>query len=702
MFCSSVGGCANRKKTFSPLEASGFTVFYNNDSASEKWGKYLFDCLSKRTEHQGALLLQTEHPDFMKFMIILDENLEFDYDIDCNTKVLTLKARNDEVMIWLLHQLMEELSTNDERFTADNLPPAILNFHNRKDNFNFQYRDPHFSPNLYNLESASILGTHSVDRDWGIWGHNLSKILIPDKNHAVYAKQSGRYTEKQFCFSGDEIYKQLLTYIDNNFGDGSVDSQRFMIMPNDNSIVCDCDLCKANGNTKTNSTPSVSVLIAKLATHYPHHYFFSSAYLSTMSVPETKWPKNAGVIISTIELPKGIELDKNDEKVKDFIKKTEQWKKQTDNIYIWDYAANFDDYLTPIPILYSLKKQLQFYQSIGINGVFLNASGYDYSPFEDMKTYVAANLMIDCKLSVDTLCRNYFLKLYPVAGKVLNNYYLNLERKFKERRKSYNMYSGFEEAMKSYFNLEDFMDLYHTLPSLIQQAGNEERKKLKKIYTALTYTRLQIAYAQRDKLYGYAVFDQNHIQIRPEIKILLNQLAQYKSYEHLNNYKEAGGSLEVYLQNWEQMYSEELSENMLLNEPLEVLSEMDEGYKDVTMLTDGVAGFSENYHQGWFLNSVDDLNIRFKTDSVQHAKELFLRFLVDEGHRIYPPEKIELYKDNVFYKKFGVESPPQEKGSRIIQGRESVDFSDAKSISVKMYRKRDRKSTLACDEIWLN
>lgn len=699
--CTSIG-CTDKKKMSSPLEASGFSIFYNNDSESEKWAKYLYEHLSKRTEHQGALLFQTEQENFMKFIIILDRDLKSDYDIDCNTKVLTLKARNDQVMIWLLYQLMEELSTNDDRFIANDLPPAILDFHNKKDSFDFQYREPHFSPILYDVESVPILGAHSVDKDWGIWGHNLGKVLVSDEEHTIYAKRAGRYTEKQFCFSNDEIYKQLVQYIDNNFGDGNASCQRFMIMPNDNDIVCDCNLCEANGNTDINSTPAVAALIRKLAAHYPHHYFFTSAYLSTMSVPKDKWPKNAGVIISTIELPKGIELNKNDKKVKDFINRVEQWKVQTDNIYIWDYAANFDDYLTPLPILYGLKRQLQFYKSIGINGIFLNGSGYDYSPFEDMKTYVAANLMIDCKLSVDTLCRNYFYKFYPVAGRTLTNYYLTLEKKFRRQQKSYNIYGGFEETVKSYFNIEDFMDLYSLLPSLIVQAEGQEQEKLRKLYTALTYTRLQVAYIQRDKLYGYAMIDNPDIHIRPEVRRLIDQLGQHNKFEHLNNYKESDGSLEVYLQNWEQVYSDELSRNMLLNKPIEILSQMDEGYENITFLVDGIPGFSGSYHQGWYLNSVDDLNIRFYTETVHDAERLLLRFLSDEKHHIYPAEKVELYKDDIFYKEFGIEYVPQEEGSQVISISEPIDFSGAKSVLIKMYRKKTGKSTLACDEIWLN
>ena len=42
----------------------------------------------------------------------------------------------------------------------------------------------------------------------------------------------------------------------------------------------------------------------------------------------------------------------------------------TNKLYVWDYMCNFDDYLTPFPVLYLLKERLVFFHDLKINGVF--------------------------------------------------------------------------------------------------------------------------------------------------------------------------------------------------------------------------------------------------------------------------------------------------------------------------------------------
>ena len=60
---------------------------------------------------------------------------------------------------------------------------------------------------------------------------------------------------------------------------------------------------------------------------------------------------------------------------------------RVNNIYIWDYINNFDDYLTPFPILKIAQQRLQFFKQHGASGIFFNGSGYSYSSFDEMIFY---------------------------------------------------------------------------------------------------------------------------------------------------------------------------------------------------------------------------------------------------------------------------------------------------------------------------
>ncbi len=676
----------------------GYTIYHADDAASEKWGIYLFKHLSNRSNKGERIVLWGEKKDnFKKIFVQVDPELSYDYCVENSNDQLIIKAKTEKTIIWLIYQTMSSLSVKDKRFVAGDLPPAIINIQNNYcANFDFTYREPLFSPNL-DFEYAQIVGTNMLEKDWGIWGHNMKLALGSDTKNLVYAHQNNVLKMDQYCFSNEETFNLIDKYIFEHYKDGSEKSERFMIMPNDNNIVCNCDLCLQNGNTMENATPAVSALIQKLAKKYPKHLFFTSAYLTTMSAPKEQLPSNCGVMISTINLPKGVELTRQKE-VDDFMNILNEWKKRVSNIYIWDYASNFDDYLTPVPVLYGLKKQLAFYKQMGVKGVFLNASGYDYAPFDDLKTYVAAALLMNTNLSIDDLTTSYFDHFYPTSGKKLKDYYLSLEKRLEKNNKPYNLYGGFPEALSLFLDIDEFIAFYNSLDALIAGAGEEEKMRLEKLSVALSYTRLQIAYNQGTKSGGFAdINDDKSIVVKPEIRKVWNKLSLFKDYKNLSNYKETDGSLSFYLNSWKRIFDMSPYKSLLMDEELSFISKPDPEYKNVNVLNDGAFGFSEDYHQGWLLSSSDNLIVRFSSNNLTEAKKITVRFLLNDRHRIYRPERVELYKGDVMIRNL---KPIQNDDSGIATYGADVDFSGSETYMLKAYRNNSyERGSIACDEI---
>ena len=63
----------------------------------------------------------------------------------------------------------------------------------------FEYREIHL-PELKEEDAPQYL--NSIDRDWGIWGHNLSVVLPAKPSPSVYAKEGISVNKEQFCFRG--------------------------------------------------------------------------------------------------------------------------------------------------------------------------------------------------------------------------------------------------------------------------------------------------------------------------------------------------------------------------------------------------------------------------------------------------------------------------------------------------------------------
>ena len=705
MLISSVilSGCS--AKTPSTLKTDVYAITSAGDAKSERWAEYLFSHLSKRTTNKAAVIMCSDsdiknlNKNHKVIYLEMTGDLKDDYCIKHSNNLLYISFSGDNTALWLIYQLIGKIAEDDDRFQAPGVPPAVINFTNGCKSFDFAYREPNFAPNL-EPDYAPVIGTNNVDVDWGLWGHNLAKVIgeMEPESDNIYAMIEGERNKNQLCFSSPLLFNLTCEYIRDNYGNGKDKSYRFMIMPEDNNLVCTCPSCVEQGNTEHNATPAVIKFIGKLSEKFPAHQFFITAYGTTVSVPKHQLPANVSVFFSTMNLPKGIAPSDDLTETYNFKNQIEEWKAKTGNIYLWDYAANFDDYLTPLPVLYGLQKQLKFYKGLGIKGIFLNASGYDYSPFDDVKTFVSAALMMNVDADIDELSRKFFKKEYPLSHQLLSDYYVQLEHDFSAKDIPYNMYGGMRQTVESYLNALDFFRFYNALGELLSgtEIQGTERDKLQKLYTALTYTRLQVAYVAGTGEWGYANREGNKTIVKPEVKQYLYTLEKFREYPDMKQYKEADGLIADYIAEWKQLSAKSPSVNALIGTPITILSEPDEGFEKADLLNDGTFGFANDYHQGWYLSSTD-LRVGFSAENLRHAKTMKFRFLNNERHGILPPEKVILIIDG---KEVGVVLGEKMKTSgNIVEGIVAVNLSKATDIELKFVGKQAKKSVIGCDEI---
>ena len=483
----------------------------------------------------------------------VDHNFAYDYCVEYDNEHVTLKTNNRETAIWLIKQYIRHLGDTLKNVDVHDLAPSIIDFENEPfGNFDFVYREPHFKPNLED-RFRPVSGANSVEEYWDLWGHNLYKEL---ENSMLLNPVFIKGRTQQICFTENVLLNNVSIYIDkraNSFRSDMLRTGRFVIMPLDNMTACDCPQCRKLGNTRTHATPAIVDFLDRLADRFPEYNFYTAAYHSTMTPPRRK-PKHriGGVLVSSCDLPKGVELDLKNSHERDFLRTSLEWKKFTDTLFIWDYAANFNDFLTPLPILYVLKKNLNFFKDCGITGIFLQGSGYDYSPFDDVKTFAATALMIDNRLDVDDLCRRYFDQYYPVAAELLSDYYLSLEKTMEHRKIPYHLHGNVENVISSYFDTDVFFDFYRKLGLLLteEKLNNDEKSRLERLYTALSFTWLQIAFYQQTGSCDITNTNGRTLGITPEIETVIKQLSQHNLYQIIN-YREKDGYLGKYLKYWQ-------------------------------------------------------------------------------------------------------------------------------------------------------
>ena len=569
----------------------------------------------------------------------------------------------------------------------------------------FEYREPYFSSN-FDPKFRSWNKTNYLELEWGIWGHNLNKILKEySLQKTAYAKVGNKRVENQYCFTSDTLFKAVKEKVKNIY-DSDHAFNKFMILPNDNHIVCTCNTCKAVGNTKTNASPAVFTFLNKLAKNYKNLSFYTAAYITINQVPRFKAFKNVGIFYSTIKIQKGIPLEKT-KKFKDFENDIEKWKKYLNNVYIWDYAVNFDNYFDIYPVLKVTQENLKLYKKLGVKGVFIHGSEYNYSAFQDLKATLFAKMLWNTDIDIDEEIKIYFQNKFPKKlADVLTNYYSFIENSFLISKKELSIYSGINKTVKKYLDPKVFFSFYDEFTTHTEK--NKYDPEFLKIATALSFLKLEI---MRD--YGYGVYgfanlnNSKEIVIKNDVSLLLEKLKKYSKSANISSYNEVDYKIENYINSWKKaIYKYHKRKHYSFKKTYDVISKLDEDYKNVKILNDGAFGL-EDYNTNWHISSIDDLAIKIKKEDIKNAKKITFSFLQDIKHKIYYPQTIEILDLNFKnIKKLNLTNDKTMLGTKEVTINLPTEFDNEQlpdNFIIKIGKlKLKGKNALACDEIIFN
>ena len=692
--CCLLSGCHMQARTEIFASKEGYLITIGEDPTDKdtRWAKYLYEHLKKRANDDEMVAFGVSEKEMWRVIIRIDPTLQEGFRIAIKGSEIELTADYDRQMLWLQYQLIKKISKEDPRIDGSDLPPAIINLTDTCGTFAFDYQSI-YSPSGLNPDYTGVMGLNNFDDSWGIWGHNLRKVL-GDNVDKVYATIHGKTDDSQLCFSSEEMYRQIESYIVDNIGEKG--SSRFVIAPDDTPYACTCASCTAMGNTEKNATPAVTELLLRLSQRFPKHSFFTISYLSTKQVTDKQLPSNAGIIVSAIDFPLR-RIDGKNAQEKKFMQQLNQWKKVTKNIYIWDYINNFDDYLTPFPILKIAQQRLRFFKQNGASGIFFNGSGYSYSSFDAMRTFVLSALLINPELPVEELVRDYFNQEYPLSKKWLYDYYINLENSVQSGKKL-GIYAGIAELEQSFLNPEKFIKFYDEMGDYVSDAKGKERKKLHELQTALSYTRLEMGRNHSYDPYGYAQRNGKQIQPTPQARKWLTQLKEHHAFTGMEYYNESADEIDYYIKEWEQyILASDIKKNLFLGiMPSSTPPTDKDGLKRLTDSTHGLPG---NYHCGWTTLPKEEYEISLPVKGINKTGNIYISFLNLPRHRFYPPRQIEISKDGAIYKTINLETDDSVEKGELVKIITPIDLSRAELVSIKVMGAKKPRAQIGIDEI---
>lgn len=469
---------------------------------------------------------------------------------------------------------------------------------------------------------AEALGLNTLDEDWGIWGHNLARVLPNEHSQSVFAKVNGNTLKKQFCFSSNHLFGYIEEFIDSKYDEE--ENIRFAIIPNDNDIVCLCEKCVAAGNSKGNASPAVNKLVRRLAARFPSHIFYTSDYKTTRSLPNDTMPSNTGVLLSAINFPLSAKSTPEEAR---FINRIQAWKRTTPRVLVWDYINNFDDYFTPYPAMGAMQRRLQGYRDNKVTAVFLNGSGNDISAFSRLRTETLAALTEDPDIDWRIHLMEKAQELYPVSGDLIADFIIYQEDEVERNGVVLPLYDGVAKARGSYLPEDKFVEFHDNLIKLRNKTQGAERNDIDLLLGQLAFTRLEL----------------NRIQGTPRNSdMYIRDLERLASKGHLS-YNESGWTIDSYIKDYKYLLNHygESQGNKLRGERLVALTPLDPDYTDLSILTDGVLGIPSNYHNGNLITS-PEVYTQIAVPNRQNLKKLRVWMSYNPAYRVKLPESVTL------------------------------------------------------------
>ncbi len=265
--------------------------------------------------------------------------------------------------------------------------------------------------------------------------HSLAARYVNPKNWFeskpewfAFRKKENARVPKQLCLSNPEVLAQLVK--DVLAEQATMPERTYVgIGMSDNAAFCECDNCiemnKRHASNGTGIWMACNAVAKALQKDYPHAQVVGMAYWVGERPPENlKFEPNVHVALAVLDRNHGIPVSatpRHDDLVKKFNKLT------NNKVWIWDYYANFTNFILPLPNLNVIQPGIQTYRKFGIHGIFVQLPFGTLGEFVEFRVWLLAKLMWNPALDANVLKHDFFNGHYGKGAPFLISYVQLLE-----------------------------------------------------------------------------------------------------------------------------------------------------------------------------------------------------------------------------------------------------------------------------------
>lgn len=298
----------------------------------------------------------------------------------------------------------------------------------------YTYDAIHFkSWSAHNLLNVGIAdGGKNYGPSEYVWGaHTMIQLVSPKDFFKIHPEYFSLYNGKridngQLCLSNPEVLhllkERIILAIKSNPNHWCYD-----LSPADNENYCSCKNCqtlvKHYGELSGVVLSVVNEVADTVEKVFPDKMVGMFAYRSTINPPEGIIPRS-NVLIRLCSMGYCRLHPLTDFENETFVGIFKRWQRLTSNVSVWNYDANFHDYLLPFPNFASISPNLRFFRDMHAVGVFqLGQYQSRGGEFAELRQWIEAKLLWNPDLDTDSLIHEFMKAYYGSASIDILKYY---------------------------------------------------------------------------------------------------------------------------------------------------------------------------------------------------------------------------------------------------------------------------------------
>lgn len=418
-------------------KAQAKIVLDREDAHSEKAARMLNDMLRYMTGDTLAVVDKAGKGKGYVFLGGKTDNAAHDgFEISIADGNVHVKSAGGKGVIYGVAELLERFMGVDylsyEYFTADKRGDVVLEDATLAETPAFRYRQtqgyPLADPDYYDWMRLAQPNDVFID---GLWVHTMDRILPAKKygkDHPEYysyingERRPGNHS--QWCLTSDAVFDAACKVLDSIFA-ANPEKNLISVSQNDGNFTnCRCEACAALEEYEGAPSGPIIHFMNKLARKYPDKEFSTLAYLFSMQAPKHVKPlPNVNIMLCDIDCKREVPLTDN-ASGRDFVKAIDDWSKISNNIFVWDYGINFDNYLSPFPNFHIIQPNIRLFRDHHANMLFEQIGGPAGCDMAELRAYMMSKLMWNPDIDVDATMRHFLDKYYGAASGQIYRYLL--------------------------------------------------------------------------------------------------------------------------------------------------------------------------------------------------------------------------------------------------------------------------------------